>query len=38
MEVKKKPESFYPARILQSAIRGVVGSRYYCLLINNETL
>ncbi|XP_022179342.1 serine/arginine repetitive matrix protein 1-like isoform X3 [Myzus persicae] len=26
VEVKKKPESFYPARLLQSAIRGVVGS------------
>lgn len=26
VEVKKKPESFYPARILQSAIRGVVGT------------
>ncbi|MBO8666425.1 hypothetical protein INO76_15465, partial [Staphylococcus aureus] len=26
VEVKKKPDSFYPARLLQSAIRGVVGS------------
>jgi len=26
LDVKKKPESFYPARLLQSAIRGVVGS------------
>ncbi|XP_050441875.1 serine/arginine repetitive matrix protein 1-like isoform X2 [Adelges cooleyi] len=26
VEVKKKPDSFYPARLLQSAIRGVVGT------------
>ncbi|VVC45490.1 Hypothetical protein CINCED_3A007814 [Cinara cedri] len=30
VEVKKKPESFYPARLLQSAIRGVVGSSNSC--------